>query len=176
MLEGLRGDQIMDNNMLEFFGKALLNAAHSQKQLEEINKNIEKIAAENPFMKIFFKSYDWQNKEKLKDEDIIFEFTEKSFAAFKEFLKSYLTIFDVVPKEKHLSLIKENEDLRARIAELEKIINSQKNMAIDKDSYNPEKIMDNLTQIMSNQTNQFKELMKQLNQPYKKTTATKKKL
>ncbi|MEN6373861.1 MAG: hypothetical protein ABFD75_03645 [Smithella sp.] len=165
----------MDNNMLEFFGKALLNAAHGQKQLEEINKNIEKIAAENPFIKIFFKSYDWQNKGKMKDEDITLEFTEKSFAAFKEFMKSYLTIFDVVPKEEHLSLIKENEDLKAKIAELEKIINNQKYIPTDKDSYNPEKIMENLTQIMSNQTNQFKELMKQLNQPYK-TTAAKKKL
>jgi hypothetical protein len=159
----------MDKNMLEFLGRALLNAAQSQQQLDDMNK----IAADNPFLKSLFKSFVWQNQEKMNAEDII-EFTKKWSAEYKEFIKAYLTMFNVVSQEKYLSLIKENEDLKAKIAELEKIINSHKYLS-DKDSYNPEKIVNNLTQIMSNQTQQFKELMKQLNQPYKKATTTKKK-
>ena len=117
----------MDKNMLEFLGRALLNAAQSQQQLEEMNKIIgQNIAADNPFLKSFFKSFGWQNQEKMNAEDII-EFTKKSSAAYKEFIKAYLTMFNVVSQEKHLSLIKENEDLKAKIAQLEKIINSYKN-------------------------------------------------
>jgi hypothetical protein len=154
----------------------LLNAAQSQKQWEEMNKNIEKMTAENPFMKLFLTSFGWPSpkKEKEKEEDIIVEFTEKSAAVQKELIKAFLTMFDVVPKEKYLGLVQENEELRMKITQLENIIQSYKNMT-EKEGYHPEKIMDNLTQIMNNQTQQFKELMKQLNAPLKKTTNGKKK-
>lgn len=164
----------MDKNLLEFLGRALLNAAQSQKQLEDMNKIIgENFAVDNPFLKSFLKSIGWQSKEKMKAEDVV-EITEKLSAAYMEFIKNYLMLFDIVPKDKHLSLIKENEELKAKVAQLEKIINSHKNTS-DKDTYHPEVIMDNLTQIMSNQTQQFQELMKQLNQSYKRVANTKKK-
>lgn len=164
----------MDKNLLEFLGRALLSAAQSQKQLEDMNKIIgENFAADNPFLKSFFKSIGWQSQEKMKAEDVV-EVTEKLSAAYMEFIKNYLMMFDVVPKDKHLSLIKENEELKAKVAQLEKIINSHKNTS-DKDTYHPEVIMDNLTQIMSNQTQQFQELMKQLNQSYKRAASVKKK-
>ena len=124
-------------------------------------------------MKSFFKTFGWQNPEKMKGDDMI-EFTKKSFDAYKELFKAYLTMFDIVSKEEHLSLRKENEDLKIKIVELEKIINSYKNLS-GKDSFDPEKIVDNLTVIVKNQTQQFQELMKQLNQLYKKGTTTKKK-
>jgi len=130
------------------------------------------MVADNPFLKSFFKSLGWENKEKINAEDIM-ELTEKSSAAYKEFIKDYLTIFNVVSQEKYLSVIKENEELKAKIDQLEKIISNYKNVS-PKGNYDPEKIVDNLTQIMSNQTQQFKELMKQLDQSYKKTTTKKK--
>ncbi len=164
----------MDKNILEFLGRAFLNAAHSQQQLEDMNKIIgQTIGADNPFMKSFFKAFGWQNPEKMNGEDIV-EFTKKSSEAYKEFFKAYLTMFDVVPKEEHLSLIRENEDLKAKIAMLEKITNTYKKLP-DKDNFAPEKIVDNLTVMMKNQTQQFQELMKQLNQSYEKGTNTKKK-
>jgi hypothetical protein len=164
----------MDKNMLELLGRALLNAAQSQRQWEEMNKIIgQNIAADNPLLDTFLKSFGWHNQEKTNEENII-EFTEKSFAPYKEFIKAYLTMFNVVPQEKHLDLIKENENLKAKIAQLEKIINN-KNNTVDKEVYDAEKLVNNLTQIMSNQTQQFKELMKQLSQPSKKAATTKKK-
>ena len=168
------GRNNMDKSILEFWGRVLLNAASSQKQWEEMNKNIEKMAKENPFMKLFLTSFDWQSPEKEKEENIIIEFAEKSTAVQKELIQAFLTMFDVVTKEKYLSLVQENEDLRIKITQLENIIQSYKNMT-EKEGYHPEKIMDNLTQIMNNQTQQFKELMKQLNVPLKKTTNGKKK-
>jgi BMFP domain-containing protein YqiC len=162
----------MNTNILEFLGQAFLNAARSQQQMEDMNKYFgQNIGADNPFVRSLFKSFGWQHSEK-NDADDILEFTQKTSAAYKELFKVYLTMFDVVSREEHLRLIKENNDLKARIDELEKNINSQSNIS-DKDNFDPEKIVDNLTQIMKNQTQQFQELMKQLNQPYKKGTTTK---
>jgi len=173
-LEHTSGRNNMDKSILEFWGRVLLNAASSQKQWEEMNKNIEKMAVENPFMKLFLTSFGWSSPKKEKEEDIIVEFTEKSTAVQKELIKAFLTMFDVVPKEKYLSVVQENEELRIKITQLENIIQSYKKMT-ENESYHPEKVMDNLTQIMNNQTQQFKELMKQLNAPLKKTTNGKKK-
>jgi hypothetical protein len=164
----------MDKNMLEFWGRALLNAARSQQQLEDMNKIIgQDIGADNPFMKSFFKVFGCQNQEKIDGEDII-ELTKKSSDAYKEFFKAFLTIFDIVSKDEHIILVKENEDLKAKIAELEKIIISYKNLS-GKDNFDQEQIVGNLAKIMKNQTQQFQDLMKQLNQPYQKGTTTKKK-
>ena len=164
----------MDKNMLKFLGQSLLNAAHGQQQLEDMNKVIgQNIGVDNPFMKSFFKAFGWQNPEKMNEEDIV-EFTKKSSDAYKEFFKAYLTMFDVVPREEHLKLVKENEALKEKIAMFEKITNTYKELT-DKDNFAPEQIVDNLTVIMKNQTQQFQKLMKQLNQPYKKGTAVKKK-
>lgn len=164
----------MDKNILEFLGRALLNAAHSQQQFEDMNKIIgQTVGADNPFIKSFLKAFGWQNPVKMDGENVV-EFTKKSSDAYKEFFKAYLTMFDVVPKEEHLRLIKENDDLKAKIAMLEKATNTYKKTP-DKDSFAPDQIVDNLTVLMKNQTQQFQELMKQLNQPYKKGTTTKNK-
>ncbi|PKN74572.1 MAG: hypothetical protein CVU52_06625 [Deltaproteobacteria bacterium HGW-Deltaproteobacteria-10] len=164
----------MDKNILEFLGRALLNAARSQQQLEDMNKIIgQTIGADNPFMQTFLKAFGWQSPEKINGEDIV-EFTQKSSEAYKEFFKVYLAMFDVVPKEEYLSLKKENEDLKAKLAILETNTDANKKIR-DKDNYAPEQVIDNLTVIMKNQTQQFQELMKQLNQSYKKGTTTKKK-
>ena len=56
---------------------------------------MEKMAAENPFMKIFFKSFGFQNQKKEKEADMILEFTEKSTAAQKEFIMQGIGICHV---------------------------------------------------------------------------------
>ncbi len=164
----------MDKNILEFLGRALLNAAQSQQQLEDMNRIIgHTIGTDNPFMQPFLKAFGWQNKEKKNDENTA-EFAKKSSEGYKEFFKVYWAMFDIVPREEYLSLKKENDDLKLKIATLETNTKTDKKI-LDKDNYAPEQIIDDLTVIMKNQTQQFQELMKQLNQSYKKGTTTKKK-
>lgn len=164
----------MDKNMLEFWGQAMLNAARSQQQMEDMNKMFgQNFGVENPFMNSMFKVFGLQNSKKMENEEIV-ELTQKSSEAYKEFFKAYLTMFDVVSREEYINLEKENEDLKAKIVQQEKIINGYKNLS-GKDNFDQEQIVDNLAQIMKNQTQQFQELMKQVNQYYKKDTPSKKK-
>ncbi len=164
----------MDKNILEFWGHAFLNAARSQQQWVEMKKIFGQNAEpDNPGMSAVFKSLGWPNWEKMNPEEIA-ELTKNSVNAFQEFFKTYLTIFDVVSKEEHLKLVKENEELKEKIARQEKVINSYNNLS-GKDAFDQGQVVDNIAQIMKNQTQQFQELMTQVNQYYKKETKTKKK-
>jgi hypothetical protein len=163
----------MDKNMLEFWGRAFLNAARSQQQLEDMNKLIGlNIGANNPSWQSFLKAFGWPKQEKMDTEDMA-DLTPTISDAYKVFVKAYLTLFDVISKEEYIELVKENGDLKTKIAELEKVIQSYKNLS-GNINFDQEQVVDNLTEIMKNQTQQFQDLMKQLNQPYKKTTTKKK--
>lgn len=163
---------IFDKNMMEFWGKAFLNTAQSQKLFEDMNKmfGLNK-EADSPFNTLN-NSFNQQNTVKQNTEFLI-DLYEKVSSTYNEFMKNYLTIFNVVSEKKHLNVLKENEELKAKISELEKILDKKMNKSSDINYY-PKKIMDNLTQAMSDQTLQFQELLKQLNQPPKKININKK--
>jgi len=165
----------MDKNMLEFWGHAFLNAARSQQQWEEMNKLFGPSKENDNYSALgaFFKSLGWPKADKMNPEEIA-ELVKKSVNVFQEFSKFYLNLFDVVSKEEHLKLLKENEELKDRIAQLEKVNDSYQNMSL-KSASKQDQGMENLTQIMENQAQQFQELMKQINLFYKKEKQTKKK-
>jgi hypothetical protein len=164
---------MIDKNMLEFWGQALLNAARSQEQLEEITKYFgQDSGSGNPLMSSFFKAFNWQKPEKTDATEIV-NLTKKLTDAYKDFLKTYLAIFDFVSKEEYLATVKENEVLKEKISQQEKIINSYQKLSVP-DAFDQEQVMDNMRQIMEKQTHQFQALMKQVDQYYKKGTTTKK--
>jgi hypothetical protein len=165
---------MMDKNMLELWGRTLINAAHSQEQLEEITKYFGlNSGTDNPLMKPFFKTFNWQRPEKLDATEIV-NLTQKSTDAYKEFFKAYFSIFDFVSKEEYLAVAKENEVLKEKISQQEKIINNYQKLSVP-DAFDQEQVVDNMRQIMEKQTHQFQALMKQVDQYYKKGTTIKKK-
>ena len=164
----------MNVNLLEFWGQTFLNAARSQQQLENMNKLMgENISNDNPVVNSIFKAFGVPKPEKVTPEDLI-ELTKKSTNAYREFFKSSLNLFEVVSKEDHLKIVKENEELKEKIAQLEKVISDSQKQA-GKEGVDQEEVVNNMAQIMKNQTQQFQELMKNVNQYYKKTPTAKKK-
>jgi hypothetical protein len=168
---------MMDKNMLEFWGKTFLNAARSQQQMEnmkDMNKMFgQNTSVDNPFMSSMLKTFGLQKDENKSPEGIA-EFTKKAADTYKEFFQSYTSMFDVVSKEEYNKLLKENEELKEKIAEKEKTINSYQNLS-GKEAFDQEQIVDSFTQIMKNQTQQFQDMMNQVNQYYAKGSPTKKK-
>ncbi|MEN6622967.1 MAG: hypothetical protein ABFD50_15650 [Smithella sp.] len=162
---------MFDKNMLEFWGKAFLHTAHTQQIFEDINKMLGlNKGVENPFA--LNTLFNWQNIV-VKNTEYIIDLYEKLSSAHNELMKDYLTMFNVVSEKKHSNVLKENEELKAKISELEKILDLKINKSTEINYY-PKKIVDNLTQVVSDQTQQFQELLKQLNQPHKKTSNMKK--
>src|SRR5512136_1144588 len=110
-----------DKNVLEFWGRAFLNAAQTQQQLEDMNKIIgQNTGVDNPFINSLFNASGWQNTLEKNTEGFI-ELIRKLSGVYNEFITTYLAMFNVVSEDKHLKLIKENEELKAKIAELENI-------------------------------------------------------
>ena len=163
----------MNVNLLEFWGQTFLNAARSQQQLDNMNKLLgENISNDNLMVNSIFKAFGVPKPEKVTPDDLI-KLTKKSTDAYKEFFKTALNLFEVVSKEDHLKVVQENEALKEKIAALEKIIGDAKKRGDDE--LDQQEVVNNMAQIMKNQTEQFQELMKSVNQYYKKPSATKKK-
>ena len=160
----------MDKNILEFWGRMFLDAIQNQQQM---GKYWGQDSGDAIRGNLFFKALGWPIPGKTDNEDIA-DLTKKSVDAYKEFVKSYLTLFNVVSQKEYLDLIAENEELKGKIAEQEKIIDTYKKLA-GNDAFDQGQVVDNLTRIMKNQTQQFQELMKQVNQYYKKDTPPAKK-
>jgi len=161
---------IMDKNILEFWGRMFLDAIQNQQQM---GKYWGQDSGDATRSNLFFKALEWPIPGKAAHEDIA-DLTKKSVDAYKEFVKVYLTLFNAVSQKEYRDLIAENEDLKKKIAEQEKIINTYKELA-GNDAFDQGQVVDNLTRIMKNQTQQFQELMKQVNQYYKKETPSAKK-
>lgn len=162
---------MMDTKMLEFWGNAFLNAARNQQKLEELNRLFgQKTGTDNTILNALYE--EWFNAKKMNPEAIV-DFAGKTADLNKEFIKSFLTVFDVVSKEEYLSVKKENEGLKEKIAEQEKIIDNFRGL-LGKDALDAEQIISNFTQMVEKQTKQFRELMTQLNPYYAQSAALKK--
>lgn len=162
---------MMDTKMLEFWGNAFLSAARNQQKLEELKRLFgQKTGTDNTILNDLYK--EWFNAKKVNPEEIV-DFAGKAADLNKEFIKSFLTVFDVVSKEEYLSVIKENEGLKEKIAEQEKIIGNFRSL-LGKDALDAEEVISNFTQMVEKQTKQFQDLMTQLNPYYAKSAVLKK--
>jgi BMFP domain-containing protein YqiC len=111
----------MNRHFLEFWGKALLQAAQSQKQLEDLAKWCKHgIFSFQDYTQIFKTSYGLdQVGEDNPDYSSIWKKAEENF---RESFKEYLNIFGVVPREEYSALARKYEELKEKVAEQEETI------------------------------------------------------
>ena len=111
----------MNRHFLEFWGKALLQAAQSQKQLEDLAKWCQRgIFSFQDYTQIFKTSYGLDQVE--EDSPDYFSIWNKAEENFQESFKEYLHIFGVVPREEYADLARHYEELQAKVAEQEETI------------------------------------------------------
>jgi hypothetical protein len=166
------GVLVMDAKMFEFWGNVFLNAARSQQKIAELNKLFgQNTDTDNSIFNAAYKNFGWSDAGKIGPEEIM-NSAGRAADVYKEFLKSWMTVFDVVPKEEYERLIKENEGLREQVIRQEKIISDFKN--IPAGAFNQDEIISGFTQMVEKQTRRFQELMTQLDDYHKKNTTSKK--
>ena len=111
----------MNRHFLEFLGKALLQAAQSQKQLEDLAKWCQRgIFSFQDYSQLFKTSYGLDQVE--EDSPDYFSIWNKAAENFQESFKEYLHIFGVVPREEYADLARRHEELQAKVAEQEETI------------------------------------------------------
>jgi hypothetical protein len=111
----------MNRHFLEFWGKALLQAAQSQKQLEDLAKWCQRgIFSFQDYTQIFKTSYGLDKVA--EDSPDYFSIWNKAEENFQESFREYLNIFGVVPRDEYADLARRHEALQAKVAEQEETI------------------------------------------------------
>lgn len=111
----------MNRHFLEFWGKALLQTAQSQKQLEDLAKWCQRgISSFQDFTQIFKTAYGLD--QVAEDSPDFFAMWQKAEENFRESFKEYLNILGVVPREEYAALARRFEEAQAKVAEQEETI------------------------------------------------------
>ena len=111
----------MNRHFLEFWGKALLQAAQSQKQLEDLAKWCQRgIFSFQDYTQIFKTSYGLDQVE--EESPDYFTVWKKAEENFQESFREYLNIFGVVPREEYADLARKYKELQIKVGEQEETL------------------------------------------------------
>ena len=121
----------MNRHFLEFWGKALLEAAKSQKQLEDLAKWMPRgFLGFQDYIQLFKNSYGL-NEVGEENSDYL-ALWKKAEADFRESFKNYLNLLGGVPREEYTALARKYEELQAKVTEQAEIINHLRMLADEK--------------------------------------------
>jgi hypothetical protein len=111
----------MDPNFLEFWGKALLQAAQSQKQLEDLTKWCQRgFLGFQDYTQLFKATYGLDKMAESSPDYLTL--WKKSEDDFRESFTGYLNLLGMVPREDYAALARNYEELKAKVAEQEETI------------------------------------------------------
>jgi hypothetical protein len=111
----------MNRRFLEFWGKALLQAAQSQKQLEDLAKWCQRgFLGFQDYTQLFKAAYGLD--EMAESSPDYFTLWKKSEDDFRESFKEYLNLLGMVPREEYAALARNYEELKGKVAEQEETI------------------------------------------------------
>ena len=121
----------MNRHFLEFWGKALLETAKSQKQLEDLAKWFQQgFLGFQDYTQLFKASYGLD--EMAEDTPDYLSMWKKAEDDFRRSFKDYLNLLGVVPREEYASLVRKYEDLKEKAAEQEQTIKQLRRLAEEK--------------------------------------------
>lgn len=148
----------MDKRFLEFWGNFLINTAKEQKRMEDLTiwmqqgfKGFDELTA------MFKKFYGLEQLE--KDTPAYMECWEKASENFLDSFNNYLDIMGLVPKNKHLALIKKYEELKEKVTAQEETINHLRLLLKEKKTETQEELIQGFQDLIEKQSKQFQETM-----------------
>jgi hypothetical protein len=121
----------MNRQFLEFWGKALLLAAKSQKQLEDLGQWFQRGFWGFPDYTQLFQSTYGLGEGAEEDADYL-TLWKKAEEDFRQSFQDYLNLLGVVPREEYAALARENETLKEKVAEQEETIKRLRMLADEK--------------------------------------------
>ena len=161
----------MNKDFLEFWGNILLNAAKGQKQLEEISRWMSAgFNGEDEFTGQFKKFYGLDQISE-NDPDYL-ALWERSVNDFKNALVQYLALFDVVPKEKYEEVVRERDELKAKVESLESRIKALEALTGEK-GLEYSRAAGEFQKMIEKQTKEFQKMLKSFAAPFGDTNSKK---
>lgn len=148
----------MDRHFLEFWGKALLKAAESQKQLEDLARWCQRgFLGFQDYTQLFRAAYGLD--EMPEDTPDYFALWKKAEADFRESFKDYLSLMGVVPREEYAALARQYEELKEKVSDQEETIKHLR-MLVDEKGMGLEATTLEFQKLIKKQGEQFQNLLK----------------
>ncbi len=121
----------MNRHFLEFWGRAFLQAAKSQKQLEDLASWFHRgFLGFQDYTLLFKTAYGLDDMS--EDNPDYISLWKKAEEDFRDSFKDYLNLLGVVPREEYAALARRCEELEAKIAEQEENLKHLRLLAEDK--------------------------------------------
>ena len=151
---------MMDRQFMEFWGNFLLNAARSQKQLEDMTEWMKGgFTGFEELTSLFQKVYGLEKVEKESPDYM------KMWAGAQEnFTKS----FKVVPIDEHLALVRKYEELKEKAASQEETIKHLRMLFTESKKEEFQEFSGHFEELAKRQGEQFQKLMESFAQLAKK--------
>jgi len=143
---------------MEFWGNFLLNAAKSQKQVEDMTKWMKSgFSGFEELTSLFQKAYGLEKVEKESPDYL------KMWAGaqenFTKSFKDYLALLGVVPLDEYLALLKKYEALKEKVASQEETVKHLKMLFADAKKEEFQEISGQFEELAKKQGEQFQKLM-----------------
>lgn len=148
----------MDKHFLEFLGNFLINTAKEQKRMEDLAKWMQQgFKGFDELTAMFNKFYGLEQLD--RDTPAYTEAWKKASENFSQSFNKYLDVMGLVPKDKHLALIKKYEELKEKLAAQEETINHLRLLLERKKTESQEELVQSFQDLIEKQSKQFQEAM-----------------
>jgi BMFP domain-containing protein YqiC len=136
----------MNRHFLEFWGKAFLEAAKSQKHMEDWANLVQKgFWGFQDYNKLFKEAYGLDKAPENSQEYLnLWKNAEENF---KESFRDYLNLLGMVPREEYEALVKENKELKEKLDDQDEslrqlhLLVDEKGMALEATSLEFQKLI-----------------------------------
>jgi BMFP domain-containing protein YqiC len=156
----------MDRHFLEFWGKALLQAAKSQKQLEDLAKWCQRgFLGFQDYTQLFKDVYGLD--QAMEDSPDFLALWKKAEEDFRDSFRDYLNLLGMVSREEYAALARENDNLKGKLAELEETVKQFRMLAEEK-GLGLEATTLEFQKLIKKQGEQFQKFIQGLGEPAKR--------
>jgi len=157
----------MDRQFLEFLGNFMINAAKGQRQLEEMAEWMgQGFSGFEELTAVFRKFYELDSLPQSAPDYL--KAWQEAVENFQKSFKDYLNLMNGVPRDEHLKLVKEYEQLKKKVAEQEETIKNLQMLLDAKRVADQPEVVKSFQDLMQKQSKQFQELTDSLGQFFKK--------
>jgi len=148
----------MDQHFLEFWGNFLINTAKEQKRMEDLFKWMQQgFKGFDELTAMFNKFYGLEQME--RDTPVYMEAWKKASENFLKSFNDVMELMGMVPKDKHLALIKKYEELKEKVAAQEETINHLRLLLDTKKAESQQELVQGFQDLIEKQSQQFQETM-----------------
>ncbi|MDD3581405.1 MAG: hypothetical protein PHW74_10330 [Desulfobacca sp.] len=156
----------MDKHFLEFWGNFLINAAQSQRKLEDVTKWVRRgFVNVGELGDLFRQTYGLDRLD--KDSPDFLPAWQKAEEDFRESFQDYLAVLGVVPRDEYVALAKKYEELKEKVAAQQETIRHLR-MLLAKNGIDYGDLTGGFQELIRKQTDQFQKMMQDLEQLFQK--------